>query len=148
MFGKRYPYNKEDENLFKDVVFLVECTYQEMHSFWEKHHYRIHPDIPYVKEWESEGIGHTITIGEVDKRPINISIFYAKLNKKRVLFYEGISQLVDHKMIEEWIKHFTLQTIRWDNDVRWAHCDSTNFHHCLDAIGVIADHQEYKKHGS
>lgn len=145
--AKRYAFNKADKDLFKDVVFLVEATHHEQHKFWVDHHYKPRPESPVVR-WEQEGMGHTITIGELDKRPVCVSIFYAKINDKRVLFYEGTSQVVDHNMIEEWLHHFTLKTIRWDNGQRWAHCDSSNFHLCLDAIGALDEWRASLKDGS
>lgn len=135
--AKLYDFNEEDKKLFKDVVFLVEATYNEQHQFWENYHYKPKYEGLAVKNWEQEGMGRVVTIGEIDKRPVSISIFWAKLNGKRVMFYEGCSQVVDYKMIEDWLHHFTLETIRWDNGHRWAHCDSSNFHHCLDAIGAM-----------
>ena len=57
------------------------------------------------------------------------------------MFYYGCSQVVDHKMIDDWLRHFTLKTIRWDNGTRWAHCDACNFNACLDAIGVLNEFQ-------
>lgn len=132
--AKMYSFSKEDKALFKDVEFLVEATYNEQHHFWVDYHYKPRTDSVEVKSWECEGRGHMIEIGELDKRPICVSIFYGKLNGKRVMFYEGCSQVVDHKMIEDWLQHYTLKTIRWDNGHRWAHCDSSNFHHCLEHV--------------
>src|SRR5574337_459163 len=124
-------WKEEDAELFKDVVFLVEATYNEMYSLWLDYYYQPRSkNIPVVKEWEQETIGRIVTIGKLDKRPINVQVWWAKLNGKRVLFYEACSQLVDYKLVEEWLKHFTLDKIRWDNDARWAHCDATNFHLC------------------
>lgn len=48
-------------------------------------------------------------------------------------------------MIEDWLKYFTLNSVRWDNGNRWAHCDSNNFHHCLDAIDVLDEFRTLKK---
>lgn len=136
--------NDSDKELFKDVVFLIEANDNESHLLWEKYHYKTDKDVPHVKLWEQEFSGYMIKIGELDNRPINVTLSYAKLNGKRILFYNGCSQLVDHKMIEDWLQHFT-KDIRWDNNHRWAHCDAMNFHHCLDAIGVIDEFRASKK---
>lgn len=133
-----FAFNKEDVSLFKDVVFLVEATYNEQHMLWERYHYRPDPDPDQVqiKSWEQTMMGRGVQIGTVDDRSINVSISYAILNGKKVLFYYGVSQLVDHKMIEDWLKMYSLDTIRWDNGHRWAHCDAANFHHCMEAVGA------------
>lgn len=148
MFSKKLAKKIYDENhrkLFDNVVFLVEANSHESHHFWLDYHYRPRILTPVVKSWEQETMGKVITIGEINKRPINVDISYAKLNNKRVAFYEGSSQLVDHQMIEDWLKYFTLDSIRWDNSTRWAHCDSNNFHHCLEAIGVLDEFRALQK---
>lgn len=141
----KVTYDDNHRKLFDNVVFLVEANDHEHHQFWVDYHYQPRANTPVVKSWEQEPMGKAITIGEIDERPIVVSIFYAKLNSKRVAFYEGCSQLVDHQMIEDWLKYFTLNSVRWDNGNRWAHCDSNNFHHCLDAIGVLDEFRTLKK---
>jgi hypothetical protein len=133
--------NPQDEDLFKDVVFLVEASSAEQHFLWKENFYEKtrQPDLDRAKTWEEESMGHTITIGSLDKRPVCVTLFYAKINGHRVIFYEGTSQVVDHKMIEDWLQHWTLKTIRWDNGHRWAHSGAMNFHLCLDAIQDLND---------
>lgn len=126
----------EDAKLFKDVEFLIEANHNEQHSLWREFHYRPQYEFLYVKNWEQISMGRIIEVGTVDNRPIVISIFYAKLNGKKVMFYYGCSQLVDHKMIDDWIQMYTLETIRYDNGYRWAHCDAMNFHNCLHGLGI------------
>lgn len=80
--------------------------------------------------------GHWLQIGTVDERPICVSIFYAVLNGKKVMFYEGISQLVDHEMIETWRN-------RYEGEA--GHCNAANFHHCMEAVGVYDEMRQRKK---
>lgn len=124
----------EDKELFDDVVFLVEATSTEHHMLWCDRFYKPVADFTSVKSWKQEGRGLMITIGEIDERPICVDIQWDWIEGKRVMFYYGCSQLVDHKMIEDWLKYWTLDKIRWDNGTRWAHCNAMNFHHCLDAV--------------
>ena len=133
-----------DADLFKDVVFLVEADNFATFTLWRDHHGDPRPGAVVVRSWEQETRGVSVTLdwaGGLIKRPICIDISWAKLNGKRVLFYEGCSQLVDHKLIGDWLKKYTLETIRWDDGTRWAHCNAMNFHLCLDAIGVLQDHR-------
>lgn len=130
-----------DKDLFKDVEFLVAANSNERHNLWEMYYYYLNLDKPPIKTWEQELAGESIQIGTIDKRPIVVATFCAKLNGHRIMFYYGCSQLVDHKMIDEWLQYWTLKTIRWDNNMRWAHCDAMNFHSCLDAIGVLKEYQ-------
>ena len=127
-------YNPKHAELFKDVMFLVEADSYASHNLWVYYFYEPRKGVIPAKIWEQVSLGHMITIGTMYKRPICISIFYSIIDGKRVMFYEGCSQLVDHLMIENWLKHFTLNSIRWDNGTRWGHCDADNFHHCLNAI--------------
>lgn len=126
----------EDAELFKDVKFLIEASNNEQHSLWKEFHYQPHPKMLFVKNWEQISMGRMIQIGSIDDRPITVSMFYAKLNGHKVMFYYGCSQLVDHKMIEDWIQMYTLDVIRYDNGYRWAHCDAMNFHNCLLGLGI------------
>lgn len=135
--AKMYPFRDSDKDLFKDVVFLVEATHHEQHMFWVEFFYEPRKDRVRVATWEQVSMGRWLTIGEVDGRPVAVSINYAILNGKKIMFYEGTSKLVDHQMIEEWIQHYALDAIRYDKGSRWAQCNSMNFHHCLDVVGTI-----------
>ena len=140
----KMKFHEEDKKYFKDVVFLVEATSHEDQFLWTEWSadYLTLPYAPKEEgkfarkrvDWQQVSLGHMLTIGEIDNRPICVSMSYAIINGRKIMFYEGCSQLVDHEMIREWLKHFTLNTIRWDGGTRWGHCDAMNFHHCLDAI--------------
>ena len=131
---KKYSFdiNPKDEELFKDVKFLVEATYHEQFVLWQDYFNKPKYGRK-AKSWKQVYTGHGLQIGTINKRPICVQIFYAILNGKKVMFYEGCSELVDHKMIKDWIQYWTLDNIKWDVD-RWAHCDAQNFHLCLDGI--------------
>ncbi len=136
--AKAFPKSKEDAALFKDVVFIVEATSCEYMSLWREYHYSSRPGLddnglPLILSWEEVGMGHAITIGEVDKRPNVISIRYAILNGKRVMFYYGCSQVVDHQMIRNWLEMHASH-LTYDNGHRWAHTNATNFGHCYQVI--------------
>lgn len=128
-------FDSGDEKYFKDVVFLVEATHTEKHFIWEQYYYNPSPKFGRViNSWEDEMMGHCLILGTIDNRPIAVTFYYAKILGKRVMFYEGTSQLVDHEMIKSWLKHFTLDKVRWDGNTRWAHCDAMNFHLCVQAL--------------
>lgn len=140
MFKKTtFRKNEEDFELFEDVVFCVEANHHEQHEFWAELHYEPKPGRAFVKDWICEGMGHMITIGYIDKRPICVEIYYSRINGKRVLFYSGCSQLVDHKMIDEWLDYCFYDRIKWEMG-RKPICDSWNFHHCLLAINALDEY--------
>jgi len=134
---KALPYSTIHADLFKDVRFMIEATDHEQQALWEKHHYKPSKHSSHIKTWEEIAMGHGIQIGSVDHRPIAVSIRYAILNDKKVMFYHGMSQLVDYQMIEDWIQMYSLDTIK-SNDGRWAHCDADNFHLCLHFVNASA----------
>jgi hypothetical protein len=125
---------KEDAELFEGVEFLVEASDYEKQTLWERYYYKPFNPEAVVKDWQQVSMGHGITIGHLGDRPVCVSIFYAILDGHKVMFYDATSQVVDHAMIDEWLKHHTLEKVRWDNGTRWAHTNAMNFHHCLHYI--------------
>lgn len=136
--AKLYPFLKKDEDLFKDVVFIVECTFNEQMNFWLDYYDKPRHERCKVKTWKEELRGQMVQIGELDNRPINICIWWAELDGYRVMFYDAVSQVVDYALIDEWILHFS-KNIKWSNGTRWAHCDSSNFHLCLQALEELKE---------
>ncbi len=130
--AKLFKYNSEDAELFKDVVFLVEATAYERHVLWNDYYNKPKYEI-FVRDWKQICMGRVVQIGTCNKRPVCVDISWAILDGKKVMFYYGISQVVDWEMIDKWMRHFS-KGIKWDNGTRWAHCDAMNFHHCLDRI--------------
>lgn len=114
------------EELLTTAQFVVEATSFEQRTLWERWSDRVH--------WEEHSRGWLETIGEVNGRPVNLVIHPARLNGCVVLFYEAVSQVVDWKQIEDWFKSHCWP--KWDKDIRRAHCDAANFHHCLEVVGV------------
>lgn len=47
--------------------------------------------------------GPLVTVGTLDNRPICIALNVVVIRGKRVMLYNPTSQLVDHKMIEEYL---------------------------------------------
>lgn len=139
--AKMYKFRPEDAELFKDVVFLVQCTHHEQFTFWQDYFRKPKYKESAVKSWEQEGSGYLITIGEIDNRPICINVWWEWLEGYRVMFYEATSQVVDYVIVDNWIEHWTLKSMRYDGGYRWAHCDSSNFHHCIHAIQALVKSQ-------
>lgn len=123
--AKMAPYNAEHEKLFKDVVYIVESTYNERHLFWEKFHYKPFYDDFKIESWEVEMSGTGTTIGTVDGRPVTLDITWAKLEGYRVLFYDVMSEVADWKMVEKWFSHWRKQFPQIQST------DSTNVGHCV-----------------
>jgi hypothetical protein len=88
-------------------------------------------DKPFER-WEQVSPGWLVQVGSLNGRPISLDMQWVSIDGFLVCFYSAQSQVVDHKQIDKWLrKHFKGT---WDHGTRWAHCDSSNFHHCMDAI--------------
>jgi hypothetical protein len=109
---------------FKDVVFLVEATDFEVLALWESKRGSL--------RWEWERRGFSVHIGNIEKRPICVAFQFARIEDQRIAFYEGCSELVDHEMIDNWLRKHCY--FKWDGGTRRAHCNAMNFHLCIQAI--------------
>jgi len=123
MERKLLPFSEEDKEKFKDIVFAVEATHFEQLSLWVENELSKR-----IKSWEQIYIGYTIVIGYVDDMPVAVCLTYAKLNGHKVVFYEAVSQIVDHDMVRKWIDHHNPNSSN--------HSDAMNFGHCYRHIGV------------
>jgi hypothetical protein len=115
------PSEKVQEVLNK-VQFIVEATSDENFFLWKENVH--HEKCKYVKSWEQENLGYWAKIGEVDARPIIISMNFATIGGIYVMFVEQTSQLCDYKMMEEWLKeHCPAYSDRRNNTT-----NAMNFH--------------------
>lgn len=111
---------------FDQVVYFVEATSFETHSLWKRDHH----DEKIIKEWEQD-VGNGIKVGKVGKHEVWVSFMFNKLDGQWVCFYNATSQVVDHTLVENWIKkNCPVKT----SDGRWAMCDADNFHHAIHRI--------------
>lgn len=123
----------EAEERLGITKFLVEATGTEQLDLWCKFSNESPERYKGTKgvSWKQLNPGCVLTIGYLDKRPVVLTIYWDEIEGELVGFYSCNSQVVDWKMIEDWLsKHFK-QT--WDKG-RPAKCDAINFHHCLRAI--------------
>lgn len=107
--------------------FLIEATRTEEHFLWKEcvQEFKWCSD----KQWE-QGHGNVVRVGEIGDRPVNLTLTWNKIKGIPVCFYDCCSQVVDWKMIEEWLdKNFTRKY-----NGRRAICDAMNFSHCMNYI--------------
>lgn len=147
---------------FDDVLFLVEATSEEKFNIWRDFSKESMSNIKPLSEdvvnsfpehiknivkplndkvkdysrervdWKDVSSGFSSIIGYVDDRPVNVSFNFAFINGKKICFYEGISQMVDHKIINDWlIRQFQLTH---DGYTRWNHTNSSNFVNCINSL--------------
>lgn len=129
------------ENRLKYTFFVVEADSFARQEFWSRHSGQ--SIVGYIRKgdskqaygkvnWEQINDGWLVEVGKDHKRPVCISVTWARIDGKLVMFWYPTSQIVNHTIINKWLKkHFKG---KWDDDRREAFCDASNFHHCLDAI--------------
>jgi hypothetical protein len=91
------------EDYLASCVCAVEASHCEVLDIWTRFS---DPENPFKREcrqydWKDVH-GWLETIGHLDNRPICIDIRIVELDGRRILFWEGCSQLVDYAMIERW----------------------------------------------
>lgn len=115
--GERFPFGRPE--------FVIEATDFEERCLWNEYGERI--------QWEQLNPGWWEEIGKVAHRPIAVTVSFARLDGRLVMFYEGCSELVDYKMVRRWVMKMAKPPQR---DGRESHCNAPNFHLCLHALGI------------
>lgn len=99
----QYSFSKSDVREINKVAFAIEATDYEAVCLWREFTERFGKD-----KWVQHNPGRLITIGTVDDRPVVVSVFYNSLLGQKIAFCEATSQLVDHLMVDKFIKEEVL----------------------------------------
>jgi hypothetical protein len=112
------------KEFLKDVVGVVEATSYEALCLWREQHKEK------SKSWESDNGGYLPTVGELDGRPVVISLFVNTVDGHPILFMEPTSQVVDHQMIQKWLMDHLPSTafIQRDDGQHLNMVNAMNFH--------------------
>ncbi len=123
------------ETRLAQTFYVVEATDTERFMLWCEHSSRtMHPpwDVRNNRranepvEWEESMGGWGVHVGDDNKRPVYISVSWARLNGQLVCFWYPTSRIINITKCEAWIDaHFTKPGAR---------CNAMNFNHCLHAI--------------
>jgi hypothetical protein len=114
-----------EDKRFAETFFVVEATSFEKFCIWKEWHEQV--------IWEDEMRGCIGQIGTLARRPVTLSVFWARIEGRLVAFYESPSQVTDSIMVEKWLG-LNCAPLKWDNGTRNARCDAQNFHLCIAAI--------------
>ena len=120
------------------------CTRQQLDEFIElraladkviERNRKIKESRKYRVDWIQDNRGFLIEIGQLNKAPICVSFFFAKIKGHRVGFYEVTSRVAHHGMVEDWLtEHFQLTH---DGYTRWNHTNADNFHNCIRGLDTL-----------
>lgn len=92
------------------IAYAVEATRAEQMWLWKDHH----RDAGW--SWTDERSGYIARVGELDGRPVMISITRSMVQGQSVLFWHPTSVVVDHDMIEAWFRQHMPDMIKIDVD--------------------------------
>ncbi|OWZ90387.1 hypothetical protein B9J07_27765 [Sinorhizobium sp. LM21] len=81
------------------------------------------------KSWVSTGHGYGPTVGTLAGMPVCISILTATVEGEKILFIDPTSQVVDHRLIEIWLKLNVPSALRKDGYLNKT--DAMNFSNVL-----------------
>lgn len=112
------------------IIGAVEANSFEQFSLWQDNNANNG-----IKElpWIEGGMGLMETVGHIDGRPVCISLMVNTIDGHRILFYYATSEVVDHKMIEEWIEaNMPASALTYDGRVN--RTDAMNFHNIFNDI--------------
>lgn len=127
MTAKKNPEWAIPENFLEEFAkteFVVDASHDEHHEAWWKW------SQVYLVPWEEVSRGYASRIGTVAGRPITASVLWAWIDYHLVAFVEGVSQLVDHEMLDEW-KDAVFPCLGGGTARRERHADMANFGHCI-----------------
>jgi len=142
-YAEKFGYKKIPNIPGKDITHP---HLADIDNYIQLHNKKVDEDLSHRVDWDSLRYGISLQIGTLDDRPICIQFTFVRINGHKIAFYEGSSQLVDHKMIEDWL----IERFQRTNDgyARWNHVNSTNFHNCvnsLDRMDIKPRNTTYKK---
>jgi hypothetical protein len=90
--------SSDDEmaRLWKETKLIVEANSYERMTLWERWTDKT--------EWQQHLQGRLVTVGTYHRRVVCVTLVWATIRGKAVLFLEATSELVDWKKIDAWLK--------------------------------------------
>lgn len=114
--------DREITDFLAGVVGVVEANSYEHHMLWSENEQREKP-LP----WKQNNCGLGETVGHIGKMPVFVSLFTAEVDGHKLLFIFPTSQVIDHRMIEKWLKR-TLPRTAFCEGGYVNKTDAMNFH--------------------
>lgn len=104
------------------VVGVVEATSYEEMCLW--HEYTQER----AQSWEDARQGWLLQIGRMYKLPVMLSVKVNVVKGHRILFINAVSRVVDHDMVDKWLKDNLPATALHPGCDRVNKVDAMNFH--------------------
>lgn len=116
----------------RDAAYVVEATDAERFFLWRENHEGAHRG---RVRWEQAPGGYMHTVGHISvnrkRMPVTVCVYFAILDGHLIAFYDSTSQVVDHRMVEAWVKA--------ESPAMAANktCDAMNFAHCVQHLHTL-----------
>lgn len=107
------------------VVGIVEANSFEKMCLWREWN-------DMGKSWVPTVHGYLATVGNVGDMPVCISILTETVEGQKILFWDATSRVVDHQMIEEWLKTIVTSALKEDGYLNKT--DAMNFHNVFQRL--------------
>lgn len=124
---------RDNERNRLDAVYLVEADDFAQLRLWIENAVdgkRSGWDAPFRRmSWAQETLGYGREIGRFGGMSVCVTVSFARIKGHVVAFYEATSLVVDHRMVEEWLKV--------EFPASRGKTNATNFHLCLDELDRV-----------
>lgn len=100
---------EEVKEFLEDAFAYVEANSFEKYQLWKEWFYNTKR-----VDWKDNLSGFLPTVARWSDKPICVSIRYAHINGKKVVFWYATSQLVFYPAIDTWMKTYMPDAIRGD----------------------------------
>src|ERR1035437_428034 len=117
------------DSRLKEVFYVVEATSFEYFCLWEGYAPESQRRIPGVSKhtWKEDSRGFVQEIGKFGKMPVCISVLFATIDGKLIMFYECCSMVSHMDMVRKWVdKNAPIAQIAC-----LYHSNAQNFHNCI-----------------
>lgn len=131
----------ELQQRFSKTIFVVEATSAEQFFLWQERSDTsdcMSKTYDRLKvRWEELSEGCWTQIGKIGKRPVCISLSWARIEGQLVLFWRMTSEVTDLSLAEKYLNKMMDPFPMWDNGRRRAETDAMNFHLAVEAARQI-----------
>lgn len=104
----RFAPSDEVKAYMCDAIWFVEATNTERANLWKQY------GADHRQVWTSDLGGYGVTVGTIADKPICLSILYAIIGGKKVVFWYPTSVVVDYDQIAAWFDYWFPSTQRID----------------------------------
>lgn len=118
-----YQASDHVKEFLADVDGVVEATNTEKTHLWMVNKHSLYGQKP--REWKELLSGYGTIVGYLAEMPVFISLLKDTIDGKNILFWFATSQVVDYRMIEQWMEENIPERARKDGRINQV--DAGNF---------------------